>query len=172
MTSESCKFVVSYILKELNIPVVDVKLGEVIIDGHLTEEEKNKLNVKIGVVGLEIVEKNNRKLVEKIKVAILEYALHTEEKPAVKLSSFLQKKLNHSYGYLTNTFSATESITIQHYLARVRVERVKGLILIEEYSLSQIAYKLHYSSVSHLSKQFKKITGLSPSQFKSQMKKN
>ena len=172
MTTESCKFVVRYALEELNISVVEVKLGEVIVLENLTEDERNELNKKIGAVGLELIEKNNRIIIEKIKLAIIEYAFHAEEKPVLTLSAFLKERLSHSYGYLSNSFSKAESITIEFFLLRLRIERVKELIVFEEYTLSQIAFILHYSSVSHLSKQFKKMTGLTPTEFKNQVNKS
>ncbi len=153
-------------MAELDIVPAKVELGEVETQWDISKEEKEKLSLKISKVGLEILEKENGVLAEKIKTAIIEYVYHTDGKPGEKLSTFLSKKLKKSYGYLTNYFAETEGSTIEQYLAALKIERVKELIIFDENTMSQIAFKLHYSSVAHLSKQFKKVTGLTPSQFK------
>ncbi|MDO8367609.1 MAG: AraC family transcriptional regulator [Saprospiraceae bacterium] len=166
MVSESCKFVVGLALEEMDIQITKIDLGEVKINRNITNEEKNLLNLKINQVGLEILEKENDILVDKIKIAIINYVDHSEEKPSLRFSAYLSEKLKLSYGYLANSFSAVEGTNIEQYLANVKVERIKELILLDELTLSQIAFKLHYCSVAHLSKQFKKVTGLTLTQFK------
>jgi len=166
MACESCKAFVREALGELDIIPVRVELGEIEIREDITDEEKKKLNGKIRKVGLELLEKKQGVLIEKIRKVIVGYVYHSDEKPNIKFSVLLSEKLNHSYTYLANFFSEVESTTIEQYIISLKVERIKELIILEELTLSEIAYKLHYSSVAHLSTQFKKVTGLSPSHFK------
>jgi YesN/AraC family two-component response regulator len=166
MACESCKIVLKDALEELDITPVKVELGEVETKEDLTTEEKEKLNSIIKKAGLELLEKKQGVIIEKIRKEIIDYVYNTEEKPLLSFSVLLGEKLNHSYTYLANVFSEVEATTIEQYLISLKIERIKELIILEEYTLSEIAYKLHYSSVAHLSNQFKKITGLSPSHFK------
>ena len=105
-------------------------------------------------------------MIEEIRKVIVDYVYKSDDKPNVKFSVLLSEKLNHDYGYLANFFSEVEATTIEQYLIALKVERIKELILFDELSLKQIAYKLKYSSVAHLSTQFKKVTGLTPTHFK------
>lgn len=166
MVSESCIVIVKQALEELSILPLNIKLGEIETAVHLDHEDKRKLSSKISKVGLEIIESKDAIIVEKVKTAIIEFVYHSDEKPLVTPSAYISEKLGLSYGYLANTFSKIESKTIEQYLAALKVERVKELIVFDEDTLSQIAFKLHYSSVAHLSKQFKKVTGITPSHFK------
>lgn len=166
MACESCKFVVQKALDELDISVLKIELGEIETKSDVTDEEKSKLNTKIRKVGLELLENKQGVLIEKIRKVIVDYVYKTEEKPTVKFSVFLSRELNHNYTYLSNFFSEVEATTIEQYLISLRIERIKELIINDELTFSEIAEKLHYSSIGHLSNQFKKITGLSPSHFK------
>jgi AraC-like DNA-binding protein len=166
MACESCKVVVKDALKELDILPVKVELGEIETKEDLSEEEKKKLNTKIKKVGLELLEKKQGILIEKIRKVIIEYVYKSDEKPNIKFSVLLSKELNLSYTYLANFFSEVEATTIEQFIIALKIERIKELIIFDEYSFSEIAYKLHYSSVAHLSTQFKKITGLTPTHFK------
>lgn len=166
MACESCKVVVKEALEELDITPVKVELGEIETKEEVSDEDKLKLNKKINKVGLELLEKKQGILVEKIRQAIIDYVHNSDEKPNVKFSALLSKKLNHSYSYLSNFFSEVEATTIEQYMISLKIERIKELLIFEEHTLSEIAYKLHYSSVAHLSAQFKKVTGLTPSHFK------
>jgi AraC-like DNA-binding protein len=167
MACESCKFVVQKALAELDILVVKIQLGEIETKLDVTDEDKIKLNNKIKKVGLELLESKQGILIEKIRKVIIDYVYKTEEKPTIKFSVFLSQELNHSYTYLANFFSEIEATTIEQYIISLKIERIKELIINEELTFSEIAEKLHYSSIGHLSNQFKKITGLSPSHFKS-----
>jgi YesN/AraC family two-component response regulator len=167
MVSESCKFVVTQALVELDITPEKVELGKIVTHRQLTSEEKAALNSKIKKVGLEIVEKENGILVDKIKSEIFQYVYHSDEKPDIRFSIYLSDKLNKRYSNLATAFVAVEKTTIEQFLVALKVQRVKELILFGEFSFSQIAFKLHYSSVAHLSKQFKKVAGMTPSEFKS-----
>lgn len=166
MACQSCKVVVREALEELDIKPLAVQLGEVETKEELTDEDKKKLNSKLKKVGLEILEKKNGVLIEKIRKVIVDYVYNSDEKPTSNFSVLLSKKLHYSYSYLANFFSEVEATTIEQYLISVKIERIKELILFEEDTFSEIAFKMHYSSVAHLSSQFKKITGLTPSHFK------
>ena len=166
MVSESCKFVVRLALEEIDIKDSKIELGEVKMNRKITNEEKNLLNLKLNQVGLEVIEKENGVLVDKIKASIVDYVYNSEGKPSVRFSVFLSDKLKKKYGYLANHFAAAENKTIVQYLGALKIERVKEMIIFGEKNLSQIALDLHYSSVAHLSKQFKKVTGMTPTQFK------
>lgn len=171
MACLSCKIVIKEALDELDIPAVKVELGEIEIKGDLTEDEKKKLNRKIKQAGLELLDGKQGELVEKIRKVIVDYVYHSEEKEIMKFSEFLSKELNYSYAYLSNFFSETEATTIEQYVIALKIERIKELIIFGEDTLTQIADKLHYSSVAHLSAQFKKVTGLTPTHFKNLKKK-
>ena len=167
MACESCKVVVKEALEELDIAAVKVELGEIETKQDVTNEEKKQLNSKIKKVGLELLEKKQGILIEKIRKIIIDYVYKSDEKSNVKFSVLLSNELGYSYTYLANFFSEVEATTIEQFIIALKIERIKELIVFEEDTLSEIAHKLHYSSVSHLSKQFKKVTGLTPSHFKS-----
>ncbi len=166
MACESCKVVVKEALEELNLTPVRVELGEIETKEDVTDDEKKKLNSKIKKVGLELLEKKQGVLIEKIREVMIDYVYNTEEKPNVKFSVLLSEQLNNSYTYLSNFFSEVEATTIEQYVIALKIERIKELIMFGEHTFSEIADKLHYSSVAHLSSQFKKATGLTPSHFK------
>jgi AraC-like DNA-binding protein len=166
MACESCKIFVKEALEELDIAAIKIDLGEIEVKEELTTAEKKKLNSKIKKAGLELLEKKEGILIEKIRSVIIDYVYNSDEKPVIKFSVLLSEKLNHSYTYLANFFSEIEASTIEQYVISLKVERIKELIILEEHTLSAIAFKLHYSSVSHLSNQFKKATGLTPTHFK------
>ena len=171
MACLSCKVVVKEALEELEIHPVKVELGEIETKEELTKDDKEKLNKKIKQVGLEILESKQGLLIEKIRKVAVDYVYHTEEKIITNFSLYLSSKLNYSYTYLSNFFSEVEATTIEQYVIAMKIERIKELIMFEDFTLTEIAYKLHYSSVAHLSSQFKKVTGLTPSHFKALKKK-
>ena len=171
MACLSCKVVVKEALEELEIQPVKVEMGEVEIKEDLTDIEKKKLNDKIKKVGLELLENKQGAIIEKIRKVVVDYVYHTEEKLIVNFSDYLSKKLNYSYTYLANLFSEVEASTIEQYVIAMKIERIKELIMFEDVTLTEISYKLHYSSVAHLSTQFKKVTGLTPTHFKQLKKK-
>jgi AraC-like DNA-binding protein/copper chaperone CopZ len=166
MACESCKLVVSQALEELDIETYKVELGEIQTKQDVSDEDKERLNRKIKKAGLELLDKKNGVLIEKIRTVIIDYVYNSDEKPTKNFSTILSEKLNHSYGYLANFFSEVEATTIEQFLISLKIERAKELILFDENTLSEIADKLHYSSVAHLSAQFKKATGLTPTHFK------
>lgn len=167
MACQSCIFVVKSALEELEISTVRVKLGEIETKEAISDDEKRKLNSKIKKAGLELLENKQGILIEKIREVIINHVYKSDEKPNIKFSVLLSTELNHSYTYLSNIFSEIESISIEQFIIALKIERVKELIIFGEDTFSEIAHKLHYSSVAHLSTQFKKVTGLTPSHFKS-----
>lgn len=167
MVSLRCKLFVADELKKLSIPYLAINLGEVILERHITEEENEKLNLGLKKRGLELMDTKKSILIEKIKNVVVEMVHYSDELPKVNFSEFVSEKLKHNYTYLANLFSETEGITIEHFIINHKIERVKELIIYDELNLSEIAWKMHYSSVAHLSNQFKRVTGLTPTFFKS-----
>lgn len=167
MACESCKIFVKDALDELGIPLVRVELGEIETKEDVSDDEKKKLNTKINEAGLELLEKKQGVLIEKIRKVVIDYVYNSDERPNVKFSVMLSQELNHNYTYLANFFSEVEATTIEQFMIALKIERIKELIIFGEDNIAQIAHKLNYSSAAHLSTQFKKITGLTPSHFKS-----
>ena len=167
MVSLRCKMLVKAELKKINLKHSIVELGEVEIMYELSAETYEELKRNLHQSGLELMDNQRAILVEKIKNIIIELVHYTDEIPKLSFSDYLSEKLNHNYSYLSNLFSEVKGTTIEHFIIIHKIERVKELIIYDELNLSEIANKLHYSSVAHLSTQFKKITGLTPSFFKS-----
>lgn len=166
MVSLRCKMMVEEELKKLDLKYVALDLGMVEMREDLTQEQRDLLKLNLLRSGLELLDDSRSILVEKIKNVIIEMIHHSEEAPVINYSDFISKKLSYDYTYLSNIFSEVKGITIQQYIIVNKIERVKELLLYDELNLTEISYKLHYSSVAHLSNQFKKITGLSPSFYK------
>jgi len=166
MVSIRCKMVVKAVLENLGLNYSTVELGEVEIIGNLSDAKHEQLKSDLLQYGLELMEERKMILVEKIKIVIVEMIHYSDEQPNIKISDYLSEKLNHSYTYLSNLFTEVKGIPIRHFIILHKIERVKELLMYDELPLSEIAWKLHYSSVPHLSIQFKKITGLTPSHFK------
>lgn len=165
MACESCKVVVKDALEELSLKPHKIDLGEAEIKGKITDEKKQKLNKEINKVGLEVIESKEAILIEKIRKHIIEY-LNSAKCINTNFSDFLTKKLNYDYGYLSNLFTEVEAITITHYMNIIKMERAKEMILLNDYTISEVAEKLCYSNHSSFSTQFKKITGFTPTHFK------
>lgn len=153
-------------LEKLGLQYIDVKIGEADIIGNIPSEKLEQLNVVLRKSGLQLMDNRKSILVEKIKNAIIEMVHYTDEQIKVNLSEYLSEKLNYDYTYLANLFSEVKGTTIEKFYLTHKIEKVKELIVYDELNLSEIAYKMHYSSVAHLSNQFRKITGLTPSHFK------
>ena len=166
MVSTRCKMIVKSELEKHGLHFIIVELGEVEIMENITEEQKNKLNIGLKKSGLSLMDDKKSILVEKIKIIVVELIHYSEELLKVNFSDYLSEKLNYDYTYLANLFSENQGTTIERFIITHKIERVKELLVYNELSLTEIAYKLHYSSVAHLSNQFKKITGLNPSHFK------
>ena len=166
MVSLRCKMMVKEELAKLGIKAISIELGLVEILEDITKEQHDELKRNLLRSGLELLDDKRSILIEKIKNVITEMVHYTDEIPKVNYSVFLSDKLKLDYTYLSNIFSEVKGITIQQFIIVNKIERVKELLLYNEMNLTEIAYKLHYSSVAHLSNQFKKVTGLSPSYYK------
>ena len=165
MACESCKIVVKEELEKLGLHPKKVELGEAEVKEKLSPTQQQKFNNAIKKAGLELAEDKDGVLLDQIKSVIIEY-VNNSEKLTTNFSTYLSKKLHHDYSSLSRYFSDMQANTIEQYIILLKTERVKEMILLDDLTLTEIAYKLHYSSVSHLSKQFKKVTGLAPSYFK------
>ena len=169
MVSLRCKMVVKAELENLGLNATVIELGEVDIEEGLSDELRDSLKIALLRSGLELLEDKKSILIEKIKNIIVEMIHYSEEEPKTNFSDYLSSKLNYDYNYLSSLFSEVKGTTIAHFIISHKIERAKELLVYDELTLTQIAEKLHYSSVAHLSNQFKKVTGLTPSFFK-QMK--
>ncbi|MGG9962602.1 helix-turn-helix domain-containing protein [Ferruginibacter sp. SUN106] len=170
MVSIRCKMVVKAELDKLGLHYGAIDLGEVEIDGDISPAQYDELKKVLLLSGLELMYDKNAMLVEKLKAVIIEMIHYADELPDMKKSEYISKKLNYNYTKLSTIFSEATGITIEQYIINHKVEKVKELLLYDELSLIEISNMLQYSSVSHLSSQFKKITGLSPTYFR-QLKK-
>jgi YesN/AraC family two-component response regulator len=166
MVSLRCKMMVKEELKKLGLQYVIVDLGMIEILEDITDEQRVLLKKNLLKSGLELLDDKKSILVEQIKTAITEMIHYTDDLPKVNYSDYLSEKLDHDYTYLSNVFSEVKGITIQQFIIIHKIEKVKEYILYDELNLTEISYKLHYSSVAHLSNQFKKITGLTPTFYK------
>lgn len=166
MVSLRCIMKVKEELKALGLRYVIVELGMVEILEDLSEEQRNLLKVNLLKSGLELLDDKRSILIEKIKNVIVEIIHFEDDLPETNYSNFIAKRLNYDYAYLSSIFSEVKGITIQQFIIFHKIEYVKELLLYDELNLTEIAYKLHYSSVAHLSNQFKKVTGLAPSFYK------
>ena len=166
MVSNRCKIVVKEELKKLGLHFIVVDLGEVEIMEKISAEQRAELKEALLISGLELMDDKRAVLIEKIKTVIIEMVHHTDEMIKVNFSIYLSEKLNHDYTYLANLFSEVQGTTIEQFIISHKIERIKELIIYDELNITEIAWKMNYSSVAHLSNQFKKATGLSPSHFK------
>ncbi len=166
MVSIRCKMVVQSELDKLGLRYGNVSLGVVNIKGVMTENQQNQLKIALSKSGLELMDDKKAILIEKIKNVIVEMVHYSDQPLKNNFSDFLSDKLNYDYTYLANLFSEVTGITIEHYIIAHKIERVKELLIYGEHNLTEISYLLNYSSVAHLSNQFKKVTGLTPTFFK------
>ncbi|MFZ4520942.1 MAG: helix-turn-helix domain-containing protein [Bacteroidales bacterium] len=166
MVSNRCKLAVKEALKQLGLHFIVVDLGEVEIMESITALQRTELTGILLNSGLELMDDKRAVLIERIKNAVIEMIHHSDEMIKTNFSDFISKKLDHDYTYLANLFSEVQGTTIEHYIISHKIERIKELIIYDELNITEIAWKLNYSSVAHLSNQFKKATGLSPSHFK------
>jgi AraC-like DNA-binding protein len=166
MVSLRCKMVVKEELKKLGLHFILVELGEVDIMENINADQREQIRLALLRSGLELMDDKKAILIERIKNAIIEMVHYKDELLKVNFSDFLSEKLHYDYTYLANLFSETQGTTIEKFIIAHKIERVKELIIYNELSLTEIAWMMHYSSVAHLSNQFKKFTGLTPSHFK------
>ncbi len=168
MVSNRCKMAVKEELKKLGLHYIVVELGEVDVMENINSSQREALKIGLLVSGLELMDDKRAVLIEKIKTIIIEMVHYSEDQEQLQtnFSDFLSKKLEHNYTYLANLFSEVQGTTIEQFTISHKIERIKELIIYGELNITEIAWKMNYSSVAHLSNQFKKMTGLSPSHFK------
>jgi AraC-like DNA-binding protein len=172
MVSNRCKMAVKTELKRIGLHPISINLGEIEILESITVEQRNELKKALLDAGLELIDSKRAIMVERIKNIIIEMIHHSDESIKQNFSDYLSEKTNRNYTYLANLFSETEGITIEQFIISHKIERIKELIIYDELNISEIAWKMNYCSVAHLSYQFKKITGLSPSRYKQLKIKN
>ena len=161
-----CKMVVKDELAKLGLHYTSVELGEAEVRENISVKQRDQVRTALLKSGLELMDDKKSVLIQKIKNVIIELVHYSEEPLTINFSEYLSQQLHHDYTYLANLFSEVQGTTIEKFLIAHKIERVKELLVYNELNLTEIAYKLHYSSVAHLSAQFKKVTGLTPSHFK------
>lgn len=172
MVCQRCIIVVSQIFEEAGIKTDDVQVGYVVIRGKLQPFKLDTINKRLKDAGLEIAEGHKSQLISNIKNAIEKFAFIDSKQTDLKLSDYLVKKVDLNYAYISSLFSAAEGITIEKYLIKLKIERARVMLICDEKKLNIIAWELGYRSVQHLSAQFKKVTGISPSTFKKRINNN
>jgi AraC family transcriptional regulator len=166
MVCQRCIMAVESIFKDAGIQPVKVSLGEVELPEEISMYTLDEINNKMKEIGFEIIDSSKAGIIEKVKNVIIEAIHYSDDEIKINFSAYIELKLNKNYTYLSNLFSAIEGTTIEKYIIRQKIEKVKELLVYDELTLSEIAFKTGYSSVAHLSSQFKKVTGLTPSYFK------
>lgn len=166
MVSSRCKMAVQAELDKLGLHPVRVDLGEIEIEENIGEKQQEELKEALLKIGLELLLDQKTILVEKIKNTIVQLVHFTDELPKILLSKHMSEYLHHDYAHLANLFSEETGNTIEHFLIAQKIERVKEMLIYEDLHLTEIAYRMNYSSVAHLSNQFRKVTGLTPTFFK------
>ncbi len=171
MVCDRCKMVVRAELEKLGLNPISVTLGEVEIEGQISENQDEIIAERLEAVGFSVLDDKKWQTVEKIKTLIIELVHAQNSDLRINLSDYLATNLSQDYGSLSSLFSEMRETTIEKYFINQKIERVKELLVYDELTLSEIAHKLHYSSVAYLSNQFKKVTGLSPTAFKNSKEK-
>jgi len=167
MVCHRCKLAVESELKKLGLHPLSIELGEVVVkEDKLNKEQQKQLTVNLQQLGFELLDDKRKKIIEQIKTLIIQNVHYNKEPSAKNYSILISENLRHDYSYLSKLFSETEGITIEQFIINQKIEKVKELLVYDEKSLSEIAYETGYSSVAHLSAQFKKVTGQTPSAFK------
>jgi len=167
MVCDRCVLVISNIMQELQFQPTSIILGEVdLSDQILSNNDINKIKTAIEPLGFELLSNKKQALIEQIKMTLIQLIQSNDSLETVKLSDFLSKNINHDYHSLSHLFSSTEGLTIEKYFIHLKVERIKELVVYNEINLTEISYRLGYSSLAHLSAQFKQVTGMTPTAFK------
>jgi len=166
MVCDRCIMVVQNEMDKLGIPVKHITLGEVTLENEMPGEQKEQVSRTLLPLGFELIDDRKSRIIEKIKRIIIGLIHHQNGEISNNLSDILSRELHHDYNYLSNLFSEVEGKTIEKYFIAQKIEKVKELLVYDELSLSEIAFRLNYSSVAYLSNQFKKVTGLTPSHFR------
>jgi AraC-like DNA-binding protein len=166
MVCYRCKMVVKSEFEKIGLPLVNVELGEVELASELTDEKKIQVSTLLKSIGFELIDNRKSRIIERIKNVIIDLVHRQSNQLNTNLSVYLADQILMDYNYLSNLFSEVEGGSIEHYYIAQKIERVKELLLYDELTLSEIAFQLNYSSLGHLSRQFKSVTGLTPSYFK------
>lgn len=166
MVCYRCKMVVKSEFEKIGLPLVSIELGEVELASELTDEKKMQVSTLLESIGFELIDNRKSRIIERIKNVIIDLVHRQSNQLNTNLSMYLADQILMDYNYLSNLFSEVEGVSIEHYYIAQKIERVKELLLYDELTLSEIAFQLNYSSLGHLSRQFKKVTGLTPSYFK------
>jgi AraC-like DNA-binding protein len=166
MVSIRCKMAVKAVLDSMGLHYRSVELGEIDIKEDLTDHQMDILRKRLLDFSLEMIDDKKAIIIEKIKNVIVEMVHYADEMPKINYSDYLSDKLQYDYNHMAGLFSEVTGTTIEHFIIAHKIEKVKELLLYDELNLTEISYKLNYSSVSHLSNQFKKVTGLTPTYFK------
>lgn len=166
MVSTRCKMAVKTVLESMDLTYRSVELGEIDVREDLSKEQLAMLKKRLLVSSLLLMDDKKSMLIEKIKIIIIDMVHYAEEVPLINFSEYLSKQIDHDYTYMASLFSEVTGTTIEHFIIAHKIEKVKELLLYDELNLTEISYKLNYSSVAHLSNQFKKVTGLTPTYFK------
>lgn len=166
MVCNRCIMVVQQEMDKLGITIKNIKLGEVTLERELTPSERSALEGALVPLGFQVIDDKKSRIIAQIKNVIIDLVHYRDNDAKTNLSDILSEKLNHDYNYLSNLFSEVEGTTIEKYFIAQKIEKVKEFLVYDELSLSEIAFRLNYSSVAYLSNQFKKVTGLTPSHFK------
>lgn len=166
MVCSRCKMAVASVFENMGMDTISVELGEVELKNAISSEQKQNVLKSIRALGFDLIDDKKSKTIDKIKTLIIDLVQNKNNDLRTNLSDYISQQLHQDYNTLSNLFSDVENKTIEKYFIHQKIEKVKELIIYDELSLSEIAYTLNYSSVSHLSHQFKKITGFSPTYFK------
>ena len=167
MVCDRCTLVISNLLSEMQLKPVSVQLGEVDLgELQLDNEQLEQFRQRVEALGFELINDKKSQLIESIKKYLITFVQNQDGVEKIKLSDYLSNSLHHDYNHLSHLFSSVEGVTIEQYLINQKIEKAKELLVYDELSLTEISYRLGYSSLAHLSRQFKKITGMTPSAFK------
>lgn len=167
MVCGRCMRAVKQVFQDVGVVPLDIHLGEILLENPLTSTQRELVKTKLSELGFELLDDNRKQLIERIKSIVIEHIHYGEDEKFI-FSEVLSRKLNKEYSVISKLFSETEGITIEQFVIHQKIEKAKELLVYDEMNLNEISYKLNYSSVAHLSAQFKKVTGLTPTQFKAQ----
>lgn len=172
MVCNRCKEAVRSLFERLGLPVTRIELGEVEVGDDLPPQSLSRLSDGLRDLGFEMIDDRKGRIIEKIKNVVVNIIHHSDDQPREKYSELIAAQLHYDYSYLSKLFSEVEGVTIEHYIIHQKIERIKEYIVYDELTLNEISYRMGYSSVAHLSNQFKKVTGMTPSYFKTLRNKN
>lgn len=166
MVCPRCITAVRTLLFELDIPYIDIQLGEITVKNSISINTKEKLKLRLNDLGFDLLDDFRIQLIEKVKTTLINLIQHSENEININYSDYLSETLGKDYRYLSTLFSSLNGITIEKYIIQLKVEKIKEYMFYDELSISEIAYRMHYSSPAHLSRQFKQVCGLSPNEYK------